>query len=155
MQPFRGPKVTQVSAIEGNKGEPHGTSAEVLFDVQNDSQQQGVGNETTSTPLVDIEKISCEENKALILKIDNANSTTIARIASSPSTKAFLKSQVKRRTFSPLPMVDLVEQVDSQDSYYEHSKNLEGVGDNDKGPPVTVLPKLCYEQVSKQKTWSL
>ncbi|GAA0151469.1 hypothetical protein LIER_10182 [Lithospermum erythrorhizon] len=160
MQPFGSPKVTQVTAMEGNKGEPHGTFAEVQFDMHNDSQQQGVGNETTSTPLVDIEKISCKENKSLILvldnnaskmeskvkvflkyvddlkmKIDNADSTTIARIASSPSTKAFLKNQVKHHTFSPLPMADLVEQVDNQDSYYEHSKNVEGVGDKlkDKG----------------------
>ncbi|GAA0161690.1 hypothetical protein LIER_43577 [Lithospermum erythrorhizon] len=139
-----------ITAMEGNKGEPHGTFAEVQFDVQNESQQQGVGNETTFTPLMDIEKISCKENKALILeldnnasnmesqvkvilkyvddlkkKIDNADSTTIARIASSPSTKAFLKNQ-----------------------------NVAGVRDNSNEPPITVLPKLCYEQVSKQKTWS-
>ncbi|GAA0153092.1 hypothetical protein LIER_43207 [Lithospermum erythrorhizon] len=179
MQPFGSPKVTQITAMEGNKGEPHVIFAEVQFDVQNKSQEQGIGNETTSTPLVDIEKLSCKENKTLALeldnnaskmdsqvkcflkyvddlkkKIDNADSTTISRIASSPSTKAFLKTQVKHRTFSPLSMADLVEQVDSQDSYYEHSKNVKGVGDIGNEPPVTVLPKLCYEQVSKQKTWS-
>ncbi|GAA0176540.1 hypothetical protein LIER_29514 [Lithospermum erythrorhizon] len=144
--------------------------------IQNDSKHQDVGNETTYTPLVDPNKLSCKENKMLSLvldynaskmeskvkvllnyvedlklKIDNADSTTIARIAASPSTKAFLKNQVKHRTFSPLPMADLVEQVDNQDPSYEHSKNVEGVGDNDNGPLVTVLPKLCYEQVSKQK----
>ncbi|GAA0172625.1 hypothetical protein LIER_41367 [Lithospermum erythrorhizon] len=47
--------------------------------------------------------------EAMRQKIDKADSTTIARIAASPSTKVFLRDQLQRRSFSPLPMTDLME----------------------------------------------
>ncbi|GAA0160482.1 hypothetical protein LIER_17026 [Lithospermum erythrorhizon] len=164
---------------------------------------------------VDLDKVSCTENKELVLvldhnvsetarkvnaflkdvedlkqKIDNIDSTTLARIAASPATKTFLQYQVKHHTFSPLPMFDLVEPVDIQDPSYEHVEDLGGDGNkkdptknrrdqtcwadlendndllsmelegqvtskvSDNGHLITVLSKLCYEQVSKQKAWS-
>ncbi|GAA0145553.1 hypothetical protein LIER_05724 [Lithospermum erythrorhizon] len=86
-------------------------------------------------------------------KIDKADSAILDQIGKSPATKVFLKSHFERCILFPLPMTDLIDNEDKPDPCTKFDLPEGGQTTNmvseDQTSHVTILPKLCYEQVSK------
>ncbi|GAA0165055.1 hypothetical protein LIER_20554 [Lithospermum erythrorhizon] len=88
-------------------------------------------------------------------QFENADSATIARIAESPSTKAFLKNQFEHHFVEEDNALSMDCDVVDKPDFPQQQKTTNMVSpleEKDKGPLVTILPKLCYEQV--HQAWS-
>ncbi|GAA0155868.1 hypothetical protein LIER_13496 [Lithospermum erythrorhizon] len=88
-------------------------------------------------------------------KIDKVDSAIIDQIGKSSATKVFLKSHFERCILYPLPMTDLIDNEDKPDpctkSELPEGGQARNMVSQDQKSLVTILSKLCYEQLSKSQ----